>query len=300
LAASLALLAVGVSSVAVLGPLVFDVIEFHLVDDVLNQVMGGDAVALVLVAPTAAFAAWLLWRGQAAGPVVALAPAGYAMYTYPQLALGGEFATEPGNSERFFPLYLAIFMLAAASFVTAWNRVDPAAQPTPTGRLRRTVIGVLITLSVFLTVGLHLPGLVDIVGGAPFEVEYTQSPTVFLIVKLMDLGIVVPVMVVTAAGLWRQAAWANRLMYVMVGWGALLGSAVAGMGAVMVANDDPAASAGITVGFVIGAFALLTLAVRLFAPLFEPAPPPEDHDVRMALAHHRHPAPELGRHNERV
>ena len=197
LAASLALLAVGVVTAAVLGPLVFEVIEFHLVDDVLNQVMGGDAVALILVAPAAAFAAWLLWQGHPAGPVVALAPAGYAMYTYTQLALGGEFATEPGNSERFFPLYLAIFVLAAASFVAAWNLVDPAALPTPTARLRRTVIGVLLTLSVFLTVGLHLPGLVDIVGGAPFEVEYTQSPTVFLIVKLMDLGIVVPVMVVT-------------------------------------------------------------------------------------------------------
>ena len=60
------------------------------------------------------------------------------------------------------------------------------------------------------------------------------------------------------------------MMYVAVGWGALLGSAVAGMGVVMVLNDDPAASVGITVGFLIGAAALLGLALWIFAPQFAP------------------------------
>lgn len=287
LALMLALLAVGIFVAALAGPLVLDVIEFHLVDDVLNQVMGGDAVALALVGPAALFAAWLLWWGHPAGPVVALAPAGYAMYTYPQLAVGGEFAAEPGNSERFFPLYLAVFVLAATSFVIAWNLVDPDALPAPAERLRRTVIAVLITLSVFLAVGLHLPGLIDIVGGAPFDVDYTQSPTVFLVVKLMDLGIVVPVMLLTAVGSWRRTVWANRLVYVMIGWGALLGSAVAGMGVVMVANGDPAASIGITAGFVIGALALLSLAARLYAPLFRSMAPLEEAEGPSIALHHR-------------
>jgi hypothetical protein len=280
LASVLVLLSLGIAAAAILGPLVTDVIRFHLVDDVINQVMGGDAVALVVVAPVTAASAWFMWRGHPAAPVVTLAPAGYAMYTYPQLALGGEFATEPGNSERFFLLYLTLFLLAAAAFVRSWHLIDPTTLPMPARRLRNTVIGVLLTMSVFLSVGLHLPGLVDITDGPPFDVDYTQTPTVFLLVKLMDLGIVVPVMVATSMGLWKDASWSRPLLFLAVGWGALLGSAVAGMGVVMVLNDDPAASVGITIGFLIGAAALLGLALRVFAPLFDRRGP--DQNARTA------------------
>ena len=259
---------IGVATAALLGPLVSDVIAYHVIDDVLNQVMGGDAIGLVLVAPTAIAAGVLMIRGHRAGPVVALAPAGYGIYTYTQLALGGEFAVQPGNSERFFLLFLFLFILGAWVFIGASRFVDDTVLPEPSGRVRTTAVTVLFLVAGFLAFGLHAPGLIDVLGGEPFDVDYTQSPTVFWIVKLMDLGIVVPAAIAAAIGLLRGASWAGKVMYAVIGWGALLGSAVAGMAVVMQVNDDPAASTTNTIVFVVFALSFLGLAAWIYRPLF--------------------------------
>src|SRR5690242_16036390 len=54
LAAVLALLTVGLATVALLGPLASGVIEYHLTETLRNQMIGLDAVALFVVAPLAA------------------------------------------------------------------------------------------------------------------------------------------------------------------------------------------------------------------------------------------------------
>jgi hypothetical protein len=292
LAPALISLGVMVAAASVLGPLALGAIEYHVVDDVLNQVVGGDVVALVLVAPAAVVAGVLTWRGHRAGPVLALGPAGFAGYVYTQLAVGGEFTSVPGNSERFFPLFLALFLLAGVAFVLAWNAVDASELPEPGHVMRRTVAGVLWLVAVFLTFGLHLPGLTDVLAGPPDGIEYTQSPAVFWIVKWMDLGIVVPAMVVTAVGVTRRAAWAARLAYAVIGWGALLGSAVAAMAVVMVVNGDPAASSATAAVFVVFAAALLALTGGLVRPLF--ARGPTMHDGRVGNDHRSAASPTAG------
>lgn len=257
-------LAGGIAAMALLGPLVSGVIRYHVTDDVLNQVMGSDLVSLVLIAPVCAAAGVLALRGNRAAPVVAIGPAAFAAYTAAQLALGGEFATLPGNSERFFPLFLGVFVLSALLVVSAW-RLSGDVPPPP---LRRTVIVVLFAIAAFLTFGLHLPTLLDAMSGDPQSVEYAQSPTVFWVVKVMDLGIVVPMAIATAVGLLRGEAWADRAAYAVVAWGAMLGSAVAGMALVMAVNDDPASSMALVVGFGLFAVAFLWLETRLVRPLF--------------------------------
>lgn len=269
LAGVLVVLAVGVATMSLLGPLALGWVDYHVVEDVENQVIGGDLVALVLVAPICVLAGVLVLRGRRAGPVLALAPTAFVMYLYTQLAVGGEFAAVHGNSERAVPLMLALFWVAGAGFVLAWRAVDVAALPEPGDVLRRSVGSALLLVAVFLTFGLHLRGLVDVVNGPPYGVEYNQGPTVFWIVKWMDLGLVVPLSLLTAVGVLRRAPWARLLAFAVVGWAALLGTAVAAMGVVMMINDDPAASSGLAGGFVVFAMAFLVLAGWLFRPLLD-------------------------------
>lgn len=273
LAMLLLLLGAGIAALALLGPLALRVIGYHVTDDVRNQVVGGDLVALVLVAPTCVVAALLVRRARVAGPVLALAPTAFAMYQSTQLAVGGEFTVAGGNSERAFPLMLAVFWLAAAGLVGAWRSIDPATLPEPGAALRRAAAAALVLVALFLVVGLHLPGLVDVLGGAPYDVAYTQGPTVFWLVKWMDLAVVVPLIAVTAIGALRRARWARLLLPAVVGWAALLGSAVAAMAIVMAVNDDPAASAGLAIGFAAFAGAFLLLAGQLVAPLIHQRAP---------------------------
>ena len=258
----------GVATVALLGPLVFGVIEYRVVEAIEWQITGGDIAAVFLVAPAALGAGLLLVRGRRSGAVLALAPTALGVYTYMQLALGGEFGVQPGNSERFFLLFLTMFLLAGVGLLWSWSAVEAGALPQPAPGVRRTAITVLFVLAGFLTLGLHLPGLVDITGGEPYEAAYLDSPTVYWIVKLMDLGVVVPAALAAGIGLLRRTRWATKVMYAVIGWGALLGSAVAGMAIVMQVNDDPTASLANSLVFTGFALAFLLLAVVIYRPVF--------------------------------
>ena len=261
--------AAGVACLSLLGPLSLGWVDYHVVDDLENQIIGGDLAALALVAPVCVLAGVLVLLRRRAGPVLALAPTAFAMYLYTQLAVGGEFAAVSGNSERTFPLMLALFWIGGAGFVLAWRAVDVETLPAPRAALRRSIGWALLLVAAFLTFGLHLRGLVDVLDGPPYGVDYTQGPTVFWIVKWMDLGLIVPLTLMTAVGVLRRAPWSRLLVYALVGWAALLGTAVAAMGLVMVINDDPAASPALAGGFVGFAVAFLALAGWLFRPLLD-------------------------------
>lgn len=267
LAIGLLLLGAGAASVALLGPLVFDVIRYHVSEEALNQVVGGDVAGLVLVAPISIVAGILVWRSHIAGAVLALGPAVYGLYMHSQLALGGDFVRYEGNSEMFFPLYLGLFVLAGAIAIRAWSMIDGNRLPTRSRAMDRFVGWFALVVAVFLVVGLHLPGLVEVLGGEP-GTEYLADPVVFWLVKFMDLGLVVPALVAIGVGVLCDTPWATRAKYAAVGWMALLGTSVAGMAVVMQATGDPAGSWANTIAFSAFAAIGLVVAVILYRPLF--------------------------------
>lgn len=268
LVGALVLLAVGIASTAIVGPLVTGVLVYRTSETTRNQVVGGDLAGLAVVAPIALGAAILVARRSRAGPVVALAPAAWAIYMSAQLAIGQEHLRTPGNGERFFPLLLAVFVVGEAVFVLAWRAVGQSSLPPIPRRLGRVAGAVLVGLAGFLVVGLHLPGLLDALGRQPSALEYTSSPTAFWIVKLMDLGVIVPAALVVGVGLRRHAAWAGTPAYALLGGYTLLGAAVTGMAVVMAAADDPDGSVANVVAFGGFTVALGWLTARLYRPLF--------------------------------
>lgn len=76
----LVLLGTVIAATALLGPLVADVIRYHTSETTVNQLIGADATALVVIAPFCILAGVLALRGHAAGPVLALPAAVYAAY----------------------------------------------------------------------------------------------------------------------------------------------------------------------------------------------------------------------------
>ena len=268
LALGLVVLGVGAALVAILGPLVGGLIDYHASDGAVNQIIGGDVAGLVLVAPLSILAGVLVWRRHRTGPVVALAPAVYGLYMYSQLALGGDVLRYQGNSERFFALFLGLFILAGSILVTAWKTIDNDQMPDTPRWMDRSVGFFLLFVAFFLAVGLHLPGLIDAWADQPISTEYLADPVVFWLVKFMDLAIVVPVLIVTGVGILRDQAWVRKVKYAVVGWAALLGSSVAGMAIVMQASGDPAATTANTVVFSSFAAIAIGLTAVLYRPLF--------------------------------
>jgi hypothetical protein len=268
LGTGLILLGVGVAASALLGPLMFGMIDYHASIGAIDQVRGGDAAALFLVAPLSIIAGILALLGHRAAPVIGIGPAVFAAYMYAQLTVGGEFDRYPGNSEDFFLLNFGLFLLGTLVAVASWNSMDPGRLPSTSARVERILAVFLIVAAVFLLVGLHLPSLVAMWRGAPTD-EYLADPNLFWLVKLMDLGIVAPALAAVAVGLLQHRAWANRAKYAAVGWFALLGSAVAGMAIAMQVTGAVGASIAYVIGFVVLALVGMAMAIVLYRPLFE-------------------------------
>jgi hypothetical protein len=272
LAIALVALGLGTAAAALLGPLATDVIRYHTSDAAINQIVGGDMAGLVLVAPISVIAGILVWRGNRAGRVLAFGPAAFALYMNAQLSLGGDVTRYPGNSERFFPLYVGLFVLAGAIAIRAWTGADSAGLPAAPRRIGRVLGWYAIVVSAFLVVGLHVPGLIDAWREHPTSSEYLADPVVFWLVKMMDLGLVVPALAATGVAALRRRGRLDRADYAVAGWMALLGSSVAGMAIVMQATDDPAATTVNTFAFSLFALIGLAIATCVYWPLLAHGP----------------------------
>jgi hypothetical protein len=267
LAGSLALLASAIATASLLGPVGVDELRYRTSATTLNQLVGSDVAALLVATPLALVAALLVLRGHRAGPLLATGVGVYVVYTYAQVIVGQEYLRLPGNVERFFPLLLAIFVLGESAIILGMRQTSTELPP-PTRRLERGTGWVLLLVAVFLVVGLHLPTMLSAWSEPTSMAEYASAPTPFWLVKLMDLGIVVPAAVVTGIGLLRGTAWAPRVMYPFLTGYALLSSSVLSMALVMLANGDPDASAGLATGFAFFTAALFALLVAWYRPLF--------------------------------
>ncbi len=274
LARLLVALAVGLAANSILGPLVLDVIDYRYSDSLVNQGIGLDAVALLGAAPIAIVAAALVHGRHPAGPLVAFVPATFAAYMTPQYVIGPDYLGLPGNNERFFVFHLALFVTALATVVTAWRSVDRGRlrPDTEAGDRRRSLV--LIGVAAFILLGRWLAGVVDLLGGDPTGTDYRENPTAYLLIGLLDLGVVVPASIATAVGLRRHIRWARVASYAVIGWFTLVPASVAAMAVVMQLNDDPNATTGATLLFVIAAGVFTTGAALLYRPMFDTAARP--------------------------
>jgi hypothetical protein len=190
LAILLALLGLGAMATALLGPLALGWIDYHVSSGAADQLRGGDVAGLVLVGPVALAAAWRVATGRPGADALALAPASYGLYMYTELAITGDLACYDGNSERWFPLLWALVTISGAVLALAGARLVRTSAPSPRPRLERVTGWYLLVVALFLTIGLHLPGLVDAWREAPTSEEYLADPVAFWVVKLLDLAYV--------------------------------------------------------------------------------------------------------------
>ncbi|MGX6607086.1 hypothetical protein ACWKSP_33930 [Micromonosporaceae bacterium Da 78-11] len=267
----LLLLAMAVATVAALGPLLFGVLRYRISATSLNQVIGGDAAALIVVVPVTVAVGVMALRGHPAAPVLALAPSVFVVYTYTQLIVGNEYLRLPGNVERFFPLLLTAFILAAAIALRAWNSIPAARLPGTSARVDRTAGVLLLVIAVFVVVGLHLANYLDAMRDHPVTEQYLSSPTAFWLVKFMDLGIVVPAAITVGIGALRRRPWARKPVYALLGVYTLIGASVAGMAITMAARHDPDSSAVTVVGATVMTALLAGTTCYIYLPLFRRA-----------------------------
>jgi hypothetical protein len=243
------------------------VIDYHVTETLRNQTIGLDAVSLIVVAPLALFAAWLVFRDHVAGFALALGIGAYSSYMLLQYIVGPDYAHLPGNNERLFPAYLLLFVLGWAVVLGAWSTVadDRLALPRTGARLLgRWVLPVLVLVLLVR----YVESLSDWMSGSPADGGYLAGPNFAWAIAMLDLGIFLPATVIACAGVVRGRRWAMRALYLVLGWFGLVGPAVAAMALTMYVNDDPNASGGNVVFMCVLGIIFAGLAVWAYVPLF--------------------------------
>lgn len=268
LGAVLAALGAGMAVTSLMGPLVFGFMQYRTSETTLNQLVGSDAAALFVAFPASVLAAVLVLRGHAAGRWLGSGIGVYAIYTYAQVVIGQEYLRLPGNVEYWFPLLLAVFILAEAAVVLSLAGGLSDHLPLPSANLRKLAGISLLVVAVFLVLGQHLRPLMIAWSNPAALTEYASSPTPFWMVKLMDLGIVVPAAVATGVGLLRGAVWAVKIMYPLLTGYAFLAASVASMAVVMYVDGDPDASLTLMAAFLGFALLFAGLALMIYRPFF--------------------------------
>jgi hypothetical protein len=236
-----------------------------------NQLLGGELTSLFLAAPMSLVAGILWWRGKAVAPIVAMGPAGFGLYTYIQFVLVPDYSRYPGNNERYFPLYLALVGLSWVLLWRSWRHLSSSAIAAPSRRLAVTTGTLLVVVNAAFA--LAWCGSIAAELRGPLTPDYIEHPTAFWLIRLMDLGFVIPIGLVTGIGLLRNSRDAVRMAYSFVGVQLLLACAVAGMAIRMSIRDDPGVttallllSNGGAVAFIVVYVLLLRSAISLGSP----------------------------------
>lgn len=264
LAIGLFALAAGLAVNAVLGPLLAEIVTFPFSETLLNQTIGLEAITLLVVVPWCVGAGILVLRNHLAGPVLAIPPAGYVAYMFIQYIAGPEYETYP----EIMPLHMGIFILSGAVLVVAWNRIQVDELPTGTQRRTRIVAVILFLLAAF-TISRYLSAIGGTVTGGEIPADFADDRTMYWLIFWLDLGVVVPVTVAAGISLLQGRSWAQKAVYGIVGWFALVPISVAAMSIVMLINDDPNAAIE-TLVVLSGAAVIFTIfAIWLYRPLFK-------------------------------
>jgi hypothetical protein len=265
---SLALVALGtaLAAAALLGPLALGLIEWRISANSLNQTYGADGAALVLLAPASVAAAWLAWRRRPVAAPLAFGLGLASLYYGVASVLGADYVQYEGNNERFFLLFLAIIVLSWTVAVWGWSEMGGSSRQPARTLARATAIvfvaGGIAIASAWLVQLATIATNGGLIAAADVQ-AYRESPSAFWLVRIVDLGFIVPLAVVSGAGLWRGNAVAAQAATGIASFMTLQASAVLAMGVIMLIRSDPTATPALVVVLAPITLALAFLTVRL-------------------------------------
>lgn len=196
------------------------------------QMQANDLVTLVLGLPLLAVSFWLALRGSLRGRLLLAGTLGFILYTYITMMVGAHY-------NALFLVYVALFSLSLFSYVLVLMSIDLVSLPRHfSDKLPRGwIAGLLFFAAAFLSfawLGRILPSIAGLplsnwenggITGVPV-LENTTS----LFIQAMDLGLIVPVCILSGILLLRRHAWGYLLASVGLTKFLTLGIAVSLMG----------------------------------------------------------------------
>jgi len=217
------------------------------------QQQGNDVITLVVGLPLLALSTWLAFRGSLRGRLLLTGTLGFFLYTYMSMAMLTSYNV-------LFLVYVALFSLCLFAFILSMMSFNLEDLPRHfSERLpRRWIAGLMFLVAGFLLLawlGRIVPPLLQ--GETPM-LENTTT----LVIQAMDLGLVVPLAILSGVLLLHRSAWGYLLASVTLLKGMTLGLAVSTMSVIMALRGVPE-NLGIMISFLVITLMTVTMAVLL-------------------------------------
>ncbi|MCC6499571.1 MAG: hypothetical protein IT313_04800 [Anaerolineales bacterium] len=223
------------------------------------QMQANDLVTLVLGLPLLAIAFWLTLRGSLRGQLLLTGTLGFILYTYITMCFGAAY-------NPFFLIYVALFSLSLFAFILSMMSFDLQTLPTRFSEKlpRGWIAGLFFFAAAFLSLAWLGRIAATFTSGAIPMLENATS----MFIQAMDLGLVVPLCVLSGILLLRRSAWGYLLASVAVVKFVTMGIAVSLMSLNMARVGVPISIVELTV-FPIITLANLVMAALLFKSIAE-------------------------------
>lgn len=217
------------------------------------QMQGADVVTLVVGLPLLAISTWLAFQGSLRGRLLLTGTFGFFLYTYMSMSMLTAY-------NALFLIYVALFSLSLFAFVLSMLGYDLSTLPQHfSERLPRGwIAGLMFLIGGFLS----LAWLGKIVPPLFQATEPALENTTTLVIQSMDLGLIVPLAVVSGLLLLRRNPWGYLLTSVFVTKAITLGLAVSAM-ALNMARVGVPDSLAIIIPFLVITMLNLIIAVLL-------------------------------------
>ncbi|NJC97486.1 MAG: hypothetical protein FIB03_14310 [Anaerolineae bacterium] len=166
------------------------------------QMQANDLVTLVLGVPLLAVSLWLTLRGSLRGKLLLTGTLGFILYTYITMCFGAAY-------NKLFLVYVALFSLSLFVFILSMMSFDLKTLPAHFSEKlpRGWIAGLLFFAAAFLS----LAWLGRIAATfTPDTIPALENAT-SMFIQAMDLGIIVPLCVLSGILLLRRTAWGYLL-----------------------------------------------------------------------------------------
>lgn len=217
------------------------------------QMQGTDLITLVVGLPLLAISTWLAFQGSLRGRLLLTGTLGFYLYTYMSMSMLTAY-------NALFLIYVTLFSLSLFAFVLSMLGFDLSTLPGHfSARLPRGwIAGLMFLIGGFLS----LAWLGKIVPPLFQDTAPTLENTTTLVIQSMDLGLIVPLAIVSGLLLLRRNPWGYLLTSVFVTKAITLGLAVSAM-ALNMARVGVPDSLAIIIPFLVITLLNLIVAVQL-------------------------------------
>jgi hypothetical protein len=224
---------------AVQGPLVRGVLTYKTAALINNQLLGQDAVNLVLMAPLLLAAGVLLLLRKPLARYLLIATPLFLIYYALSYTIGWEWSSPAytGNSERYFFLFLFI-LIAALIFLLYALAVFPKNVESHFKKTGLTVYTAVFALFLLVFAGMWIKEVLEVAATGTTR-AYDIAPTAFWMVRVFDLGFSIPLGLIGLYLLWARPNKAFPVICLFYGFFFTQIIAVLAMGWTMFFKKDP-------------------------------------------------------------